>query len=182
MEYFEIFGIAPAFVIDEAELKKHFYANSKRFHPDFHTSADVEKQVEILAKSSLNNKAYKVLKEEYSRIGYILEELDMIGEGKKNDLPQEFLMEMMDVNEELMELQFDPVPEKIAAAKAKVNEEITALKEAIDKDLLLDPKADNSAEGLSRIKDYYFKRKYMLRMLENLDRFAGLKEEQDPFE
>jgi len=173
MEYFDIFDLAPSFALDEADLKKRFFANSKRFHPDFHTQADEATQQEILIKSSINNKAYKVLKEEYSRIGYVLGQLGLIGEGIKHDLPQSFLMEMMEVNEALMELQLDPDPSVLEAAKAKITQEMEELRSSVDKDFGADPLAPGAGPSLGNLKDYYLKRKYLLRMLENLDRFAG---------
>lgn len=181
MEYFDIFELSPGFLLEEADLKRRFYANSKRYHPDFHTQADEATQQEILLKSSLNNKAYKTLKTEYSRIGYVLQQLGLTGEGVKHDLPQDFLMEMMEVNESMMELQMDPDPTQLEAAKAKVNQEISALRSGVLADLGADPLAPGASPALNNIKDYYLKVKYLLRMLENLDRFAGASGDVDPF-
>lgn len=180
MEFFEIFELTPSFLLDEADLKKRFYQNSKRFHPDFHTQADEATQQQILLKSSINNKAYPTLLDEYSRIGYILKNLGLIGEGIKHDLPQDFLMEMMEVNEQLMEFQFDPDPEQLASAKSRIEAEMQQLREGVSEAMEEVIEPAEQAESLEQIKDYYLKKKYLLRMLENLDRFAGAKDE-DPF-
>ena len=55
MNYFEFFGIEPAFLVDEAGLRKQFLANSQAFHPDFHTLKTDAEQQEALRLSSLNN-------------------------------------------------------------------------------------------------------------------------------
>ena len=173
MEYFDIFELAPAFLLDETDLKKRYLLNSKKYHPDFHTHADEATQQQILLKSSLNNKAYNTLKEEYRRMAYILQQLGLVGEGIKHELPQEFLLEMMEINEQLMELQMDPDPEQLIQARAKVEAEMAVLRSGVAADLGIDPLAEGNAEALARIRDYFLKRKYLLRMLENLDRFAG---------
>lgn len=59
--YFELYDLPPTFKVDEALLKKKFYALSKEFHPDYYANESKEKQDEILELSTLNNKAYKVL-------------------------------------------------------------------------------------------------------------------------
>ncbi|NNE29510.1 MAG: hypothetical protein HKN16_07730 [Saprospiraceae bacterium] len=154
--------------------------NSKKFHPDFHTHLGEDEQSQMLQKSSLNNKAYKTLKDEYLRIGYILKELDLMGEDIKQELPMEFLSEMMEINENLMELQFDPDPEKLTTAKAAVNKNLIELREGVSEFLLEDP-LDTNEQTLLSIRTFYLKRKYLLRMLENLDSFANPEREIDPF-
>ena len=173
MKYFEVFGLAPAFEIDEADLRKRFLANSRAFHPDFHTLESAEKQEDILQQSSLNNEAYKVLKSFPKRLHYILSEKGLIGEGVKNEMPQDFLMEMMDINEGLMELEFDYDPAaaekvglEIATMAAQMKAEVSDAMAAFDKN----PEVFTDFEG---IKNYYLKDRYLLRIRENLDKFAG---------
>ena len=107
MNYFEFFKIPVSFNLNEAELKKAFYSNSKKFHPDFFTLESKEKQMEVLELSTLNNNAFKTLSNFDKRMKYILELKEVLGEEGKNKIPQEFLMEMMEINENLMELEFD---------------------------------------------------------------------------
>ena len=58
--------------------------------------------------STVNNKAYQVLSDPQKRLHYILELKGVFKEGENYLLPQTFLMEMMEVNEDLMDLQFEP--------------------------------------------------------------------------
>ena len=83
-----------------------------KHHPDFFTLDGIEKQMEALEVSTLNNKAYNTLKDFDRRLKYILEEKSVLKEEGSNNLPQEFLMEMMKVNEAVMDLQFDFDEEK----------------------------------------------------------------------
>jgi len=175
--YFDILEMQPTFLLDAKELRRQYLILSKKYHPDFHTQESGEIQAAILAKSSLLNKAYNTLKEEYSLMGYVLTELGQIGEGVKHELPQEFLLEMMEVNESLMDLQFDPDSEKMVAAKAQIQRELDELRAQVVPHLSVSLEETAEPKGLEMIKDYYLKRKYLLRMLENLDSFAGADKE-----
>jgi len=113
MNYFEFYNIPISFKVDNAALKKIFYQNSKKYHPDFYTLEGEEKQQEVLQLSSLNNEAFQVLKNFDKRMKYILDLKGVLSEEGKNQIPQDFLMEMMDFNEAIMEMEFEPNPEKL---------------------------------------------------------------------
>ena len=49
----------------------------------------------------------KTLKDFDKRMKYILDQKGIMDEEGQNKLPQSFLMEMMEINEALMELEFD---------------------------------------------------------------------------
>lgn len=172
MNYFDFFEIPVAFVIDEAALKQAFYANSKKFHPDFYTLADEEKQAEILELSTLNNKAYQTLQDFDKRMAYILELKEVFADEGANEVPQDFLMEMMDINEALMELEFDFDAESYEKVQLQLQDfENQLYKEVEDFITGYDDRHPN-AEALEAIKEYYFKRRYLLRIRENLSKFA----------
>jgi molecular chaperone HscB len=174
MNYFEFFEIPISFKLDEAELKRTFYANSKKYHPDFYTLESEEKQMEVLELSTLNNNAYKTLSDFDKRMKYILDVKGILGEEGKNKLPQEFLMEMMDINENLMELEFDFDQSNFD----KVQKDLKLLESNLLKEVnpFLDNYDDNapSEEELSVIKNYFLKKRYLLRIKENLNKFASL--------
>ncbi|MBC7913140.1 MAG: Fe-S protein assembly co-chaperone HscB, partial [Pyrinomonadaceae bacterium] len=107
MNYFEFYDIPVSFNTDATLVKQKFYELSKAYHPDFYISHSEEKQHEILELSTINNQAYQILSNPTKRIEYILQLHGHAIEGEKYQLPQEFLMEMMEVNEALMELEFD---------------------------------------------------------------------------
>ncbi len=170
--YFDFYSIKPSFLLEEAALKRIFYKKSKEYHPDFYTLESDEKQAEILSLSTLNNKAYKTLGDFHRRMHHILDLHGLIEEEGKANLPQMFLMEMMDVNEEIMELQMDPNPtqqEEILKDIQSIDDQLISsiipMTDAYDFD---DPNMDQ----LSLIKEYYFKHKYLLRLRENLNKFA----------
>ena len=172
MNYFEFFELPLSFRLDEAALKRQFYANSRKYHPDFYTLESEEEQTKALELSTLNNEAYKTLSDPDQRMRYLLELKGALGEEGENKLPQSFLMEMMDFNEQLMELQMDFTP--------TLHQQLTSSLQSLHQQLhqtitpLLDryPTQANQEDDLKAIKDYYLKKRYLLRIQENLDNFA----------
>ena len=112
VNYFDFFEIPIAFAIDETDLRKRFIANSKKFHPDFHTLESEAEQDAVLEKSTINNQAWKTLANANKRMAHILIIKGHMPEEGQAKIPQEFLIEMMDINEALMELEFDEDPNK----------------------------------------------------------------------
>lgn len=171
MNYFEHFGIQMSFLIDEGDLKKRYLAMSRKLHPDFYTLDDHITQEIILEKSSLNNEAYKVLKNPMSRMKYILELTGNLEAEGEQSIPQDFLMEMMEINESLMEFSMDPNPED----ETRMREEIASIEEGLKADVepvIKEFETDPDSTDLTIVKDFYFKSKYLLRLKENLDKFA----------
>ncbi|MEM6964672.1 MAG: iron-sulfur cluster co-chaperone HscB C-terminal domain-containing protein [Bacteroidota bacterium] len=174
MNYFEFFEIPVSFQPDEAQLKRSFYVNSKKYHPDFYTLESEEKQMEVLELSTLNNEAYKTLSDFDKRMKYILDLKGALAEEGKNQIPQDFLMDMMDINENLMELEFDFDEKKYQQVKAELQAmEASMLAEVQPHLESYDDNAANETE-LNAIKNYYLKKRYILRIQENLNKFATL--------
>lgn len=172
MNYFEFYKIPVSFSVDAEALRKRFYALSKEYHPDFYTLESEEKQAEILRLSTLNNEAYEILRDSDRRMKYVLTLREALGEEGSNKLPPDFLMEMMDLNEGLMELEFDPDPtavanirEQLEKKEADLQQEVTPLLNRFDAD-------PTTNEGLDGVVDYYLKKRYLLRIRENLGKFA----------
>jgi molecular chaperone HscB len=172
MNYFEFYGIPESFNIEPATLKKKFYELSKLYHPDFYASENEAKQQEILELSTLNNKAYQVLTDPARRMEYILKLHDLVSEGAKPQLPADFLMEMMDINERLMEVddagELGSITAEVLAIEGDINENLALLTTDYTR-------IDHAAQEERRIKiaDIYFRQKYLLRIKESLDTFAA---------
>jgi len=171
MNYFEFYGIAESFNPDTAAIKKQFYALSKKYHPDYFANEDDAKQQEILELSTLNNKAYQTLADPNKLLNYILKLHGLVNEGAKPQLPADFLMEMMDINERLMEIEN---AEQLAAVTAEVlaieGDIVDELQTLITDYPTLDDTAKESR--LNDIANIYYRQKYLLRIKESLDTFA----------
>ena len=169
-DYFEFYGLPVSFNPDQVLVKKKFYEFSKRYHPDFFINESDEKQAEVLEMSTVNNKAYQVLSDPQRRLHYILELKEVLTEGENYVLPQSFLMEMMEVNEALMDMQFDPDAEKLAALK----DEVAGIEKAISDEIIsLTSDFDMKSEAeqvklLTAVKDLYYRNKYLLRIKDSI--------------
>ena len=177
IDYFDYYDIPKKFYIDEGALKSKFLIKSKQFHPDFFVN-DNQKYDEAMEQTSINNQAFKVLSKYDSRLEYILKSYDLLKESK-NEIPQDFLAEMMDINEVIMDFQFDYDQIKMDQVKADTHSISMNLDSQI-KSLTLQfdqLEMDSSNEGeviLDQIKNIYLKQKYVLRLQESLDKFAPL--------
>lgn len=173
MNYFDWFDLPLAFVLDEKELKRKFIAKSRSLHPDFFTQGSDEEQADALEQSTFNNQAYRTLKKEDARMKYILDLKEILAEEGQNKLPQAFLMEMMEINEGLMELEFDYDETAFQKTKSDIENLESSLYNEI-KTILEDYKEEKEqASELIEVKKYYLKRKYILRIKENLNKFAS---------
>ncbi len=174
MNYFEFYGIPVSFNIDATALKKLFYTYSRKYHPDFHTLESADKQAEILELSTLNTEAYKTLSDFDKRMKYVLDLKGAMGTEGDTKLPQDFLMDMMDINEAIMSLEFD-------FDESEYQKTLTTIQN-IDNQLLKDIKpiingfddSTCSQQDLEKIKIFYLKKRYLLRIRENLSKFAPL--------
>ncbi len=172
MNYFEFYDLSESFTLDDAIIKKKFYQLSKQYHPDFYANEDDAKQQEILELSTLNNKAYQTLINPAKRLEYILRLHNLVSEGAKPQLPSDFLMEMMDINERLMEVddarELGSITGEVLAIEGDMNEKLESLTADYT---TLDDTAKQSR--LNEIADIYFRQKYLLRIKESLDTFAS---------
>ncbi len=159
-------------VIDVNLLKKAYLNKSRILHPDFHMDKSEQEQEEVLKQASFNNKAYKTLKSDEARLKYILELHDALGAEGTHALPQAFLMEMMDINERIMDMQMSDNQEE----ESVIIEEVESFSESLYKDVknIYDGYSYEQVkeEELIILKEFYFKRKYLRRIRENLNKFA----------
>jgi molecular chaperone HscB len=162
MNYFELFELPVSLHIDKAALSAKYFALQKKYHPDFFSNASQDEQAEVLEKSSMINKALKVLQNEDALIKYVLELKGILQDEEKYQLPAGFLMEMMELNENLEETKPEAVSIKVAAYEAELYAEVKPIIEAYDE-------ATTSVADLEQLKAYYFKKKYLERILERLE-------------
>jgi molecular chaperone HscB len=165
MEYFNLFEIPVQLKVDGSRLSKKYFELSKKYHPDYYANETAEVQAEILEKSALINKALKTFKNLDETIKYVLIEKGLLQEEEKYELPPDFLMEVMDINEQLMERDeataIDPINSLIAQLSADIYEPVKGIIEDYQE-------AVTTNEELLRVKEYYYKKKYLDRIREQM--------------
>ncbi len=157
MNYFELFNIPVNLQVNKSLLAQKYFELQKKFHPDFFTQATEYEQTEALETSSQINKALKTLKNEDETIKYVLQLKGLLEEEEKYQLPSDFLMEMMELNETLSEnssSQIDSFEKEIYIGVKDIIENYN--------DTTI------TTESLLKVKEYYFKKKYLQRILERL--------------
>lgn len=167
--YFEFYGLPESLELDEQLLKKKFYEFSRTFHPDFHTLADEEAQEKMLLQASQNNIAYKTLASFDSRLKHLLTIHGKLEEEGENKVPQDFLMEMMDLNEGLMELELDPTPEAKEKLLIMISEVAQEARTSIDTILAKNVVVDFTVDDWKLLADYFLKSKYLIRLKSGAD-------------
>lgn len=99
---FDLLGLPAAYEIDPAALEKAYFERSKELHPDRYASAPAAERVAALSKARALNDAYQTLKKPVPRAEYLLEQAGLsIGDNER--LEPEFLMEILELREELAE-------------------------------------------------------------------------------
>jgi molecular chaperone HscB len=167
-DYFAYFGITRQFFPDLGQLRKLFLKKSRAFHPDFYSLSSEEEKATAQKMSGLTNKAFAVLQDFDLRLVHLLELEGQLSGQEQHKLPLEFLLEMMDLNEALMELQLDEdepkkllLLQQIEKTAKDLLEQTLPIMQAYDRGEILD---------LTPIKDYYYKQKYLQRLQQNQER------------
>jgi len=162
MNYFELFEIPVSLKVDKESLSKKYFELQKKYHPDFFTQSSEDEKLEALDKSSLINKALKTLQNEDETIKYVLQQKQLLAEEEKYTLPPDFLMEMLELNEAVMEEEPAAVTKKIEVVEADLYREVEVIIDTYKEGI-------TTNEELLQVKEYYYKKKYLQRILDRID-------------
>ena len=116
MDYFEVFGLPRILGLDLRTLEKTFHDLSRRYHPDYFSTASASEKTQAVRMTALLNDAYRTLRHPVHRVEYLLSLYGFKSDGSK--VPQAMLMEVFEINEQL---------EEVKAGRASV-EEIDSLR------------------------------------------------------
>jgi molecular chaperone HscB len=159
MTYFELFEIPVSLTVDTKALTRRFFELQKKYHPDFFGQATDAEKEEALELSSMINKAWKTFQSQEETVKYVLTEKGLLEEEEKYQLPPDFLMEVMELNE----LKMDGVDDATLDARVQgLQKEIT---EEVSKILSHYSESSHGQADLLKVKDWYYKKKYLDRLL-----------------
>lgn len=165
MNYFSLFDIPLSLQPDQQLLKQKFYELSRKYHPDFYTQHDDVEQADALEKSSMVNKAYKTFCSTDETIKYVLHLKGLLEEEEKYELPPDFLMEVMELNEQLMDAKMEDNQTALAHVKSSIEQLQHEIYKPVEQ--IINSYNDNvtTTQQLQQVKEYYFKKKYLNRVL-----------------
>jgi molecular chaperone HscB len=171
VDHFAVLGFVPSAELDESALRKAFFAKQRETHPDrFAHLAGIalDEQMQLAAQV---NEAYRVLQDPFRRLEHLLSlrraELGVAESSQA--LPPDFLMEVMDLNEEVDRLATHPDPTHAKAMQDNVTQHLTALQAEVKQALTVPP----SPQGLINAQTGLEKMRYLLRLRESLAKFAS---------
>jgi molecular chaperone HscB len=169
--YFDFFGLPLTFFVDKDALRKKFLENSRKFHPDIAKRGE-DSATSPEEASSKNNEGFKILKDFYQTMAYILRLKGKLITGEKEKLDMEFLGEMMDINEGLMELEMEFDNEVFNRLDGESKDRLSTIEASLKNHA---KQYDNTQDDaiLDQIKEEYLKRKYLLRIRDSIDKFAA---------
>ena len=130
--YFDLFGLAPAFRFDVAGLDRAYRQLQIEVHPDhFADGSDAEKRL-ALQSSARVNEAYRALKDPVRRAQYLLRlhGIDAVSE-TDTALPLEFLERQLERREQAADAQAAGDVHTLTALLAGARVEIRALEDTL---------------------------------------------------
>lgn len=171
VDYFAVLGFLPDYELDADVLRRAFFAKQRETHPDRYghlAGLALDEQIQLAAQI---NEAYRVLQDPVRRLEHLLAiRRHALGVAEhQHPLPPDFLMEMMDLNEEVEKLETHPDATHANYLKTNVEQQITAIRTQTA--ALLAPETNPVA--LEKAQTGLEKLRYLLRLRESLAKFAS---------
>jgi len=170
LDLFAALGLDPSVTLDVEALKAKHLEISRWIHPDYFAASP---ELRALAETNTGhlNTALKALEQPMRRADHLVKNLDGPSESEVKDMPQVFLMEVLEWNEALEEARAsDPGSAQREAAfglkpdlEAQRSERIAAITK------LLDPLPDSGSEDLTTARRELNAVRYLDRALGELE-------------
>ena len=165
MNYFELFEIPVSLHPDTTQLKQKFYALSRKYHPDFYTQENESEQADALETSSMVNKAFKVFQNRDETMKYVLQLKGLLEEEEKYTLPPDFLMDMLDLNEQMTDAKMEGDIESMEKLKKMIADTEAEIYAPVKQIVEQYEEGKTTEADLLKAKEYYYKKKYLSRIL-----------------
>lgn len=157
---FALLGLQPSYDVDLAALERAFFERSKQLHPDRVAGASAAERVAALSRARALNDAYQLVKRPVSRAEYLLARAGVaIGDNERLD--PDFLMEILELREELAEARGAGNTELVGKLQGTMQARRRAALEALP--------ALFAARDLPAIKERLILLRYVDRYLEECD-------------
>ncbi|MFT5052784.1 MAG: molecular chaperone HscB [Chlamydiales bacterium] len=151
---FETLGLPVSYTLDTKALKKRLLQFSRHVHPDFFGTADAQVQATAERNSAQLNDAFEILSDDFRRADWIVKQLKGPSESDERQMPQAFLMEVLEWNELLEEARADGPDSRAWKALDTLDTDLCAERETTLAAVAagLDPLPAEGAESLARTR------------------------------
>ena len=153
---FGVFGIPRRFAIDPDELERRFRELSRQHHPDRFATAPAADRVRALRQATALNDAYRTLKVPTARAQHLLA-LAGMPIGDKDEIPHDFLLEILEKRETLAEARVAADQGTIDSLHREIAERATESLAAVDAAFAAEP-PDLGAAKAALLQLRYFDR------------------------
>lgn len=167
--FFSVFGLKPAFGLDEANLARLYYSLSSALHPDRFSAGGNEAITERASDwMSLVNEAYQTLKKPADRRTYLLELLLKDAPKSNPPLPAELSEEWFTIQDLLMDdldaamRAIKQFSQKIASENENIAQELQSLEQAWDQ--------NPETSVLTKMSDAMKRKAYVASLARNVER------------
>ena len=134
---FSVFGIEHAIQLDARELERRYLRLSRDSHPDHNRAKGSDDCAAVLARAAEINDAWRTLKDRWRRAQALIELRAPAAMHEQKQLDQMFLMQAMELAEEVAELDHNDAP-AVAALQERLtkaeDEAFQAVETAIQSD------------------------------------------------
>lgn len=174
-DYFALFGLSPSYELDLSVLTERHRALQRTVHPDkFAAGSDRERLIAV-QRAALINEAFETLASPVRRAHYLLAQAGRVREGEHITLKDPaFLMEQMELREELDEIKHEADPE---ASLARFAERVGQALDATISEIALQFR-DGSSEAMTKAEHAVSKLQFFEKLQDEItrleDRFLGL--------
>lgn len=137
-DHYALFGLAPAYAIDEAALSAAYKSLQQTVHPDRFANASEADKRAAMQSSAQVNEAYKTLRDPLSRAAYLCElKGEPIKAERHTAMPPAFLMQQLHWREALADAQtasdenaINALEQEVSAAQREGYAELARLLDA----------------------------------------------------
>jgi molecular chaperone HscB len=164
MNYFELYESPVNLIIDATQLKKTYYQLSKVHHPDQVSLSNADAQADAMQMSTLVNKGYAVLGNASARLEYVLQLLAIISPEENYKLAPDFLMQMMELNEQIMDAKLDGNAAQLQSCAVQMQKLEYHLQQEINWVFSMPSITTLNDVQMESLKKYYYQIKYIKRV------------------
>lgn len=151
---FEALGVERRWEVDRKQLKRALLDLSRRVHPDYFATAEPETRELAERASAALNEAYEILGDDVRRADWLVRALGGPSDSEERQMPQAFLMQVLEWNEVLEEARDATEGTAEWSAMLELETELASEREERLEALgrLLDPLPETGSDGLVDVR------------------------------